>query len=68
MVTGGYNNGDLASTELLLQDASQWVYAGSLPSPRWGLRGATLGNKLIMTGEVMVMMFKYLKMTIARWP
>ena len=67
MVTGGYNNGDLASTELLPQDASQWVYAGSLPSARRGLGGARLGDKLIMTGEMMVMMFKYLKMTIARW-
>ena len=70
MVTGGYHSssgGDLDSTELLRQDASQWVYAGSLPSVRLGLRGATLGNKLIMTGEMMMMMFKYLKMTIARW-
>ena len=70
MVTGGdsgYRGSELASTELLRQDASQWVYAGSLPSARWGLRGATLGDKLIMTGEMMMMMFKYLKMTIARW-
>ena len=54
MVTGGYNNGDLDSTELLHLDASQWVYAGVLPSARRGLRGATLGNKLVMTGEMMI--------------
>ena len=52
LVTGGSGgiSGDLASSELLYQDASQWVYAGSLPSARYGLRGATLDNKLIITG------------------
>ena len=64
MVTGGYidpepgephNSGGLASTELLRQDASKWVYAGSLPSARHRAMGATLGGKLIMTGEMMVM-------------
>ena len=53
LVTGGDG---LASTELLHQDASQWVYAGALPSARYGLKGATLGDKLIMTGEMMMMM------------
>ena len=53
LVTGGYHTGNvtLASTELLRQDASQWVYSGELPSARYALRGATLANKLIMTGE-----------------
>ena len=62
MVTGGYNSGRLASTELLHQgqDASQWVYAGELPSARDGVKGATLGNKLIMTGEMIMMMYRYL--------
>ena len=54
MVTGGYHNGFLASTELLLQDASQWVSAGLLPSARKDLRATTLGNKLILTGEMMM--------------
>ena len=56
LVTGGYHTGSdaLASTELLHQDASQWVYAGELPSARGGVRGATLGDKLIMTGEICV--------------
>ena len=62
LVTGGYHTGNvtLASTELLRQDASQWVYAGELPSARYALRGATLGNKLIMTGEMIMMMYRYL--------
>ena len=60
MVTGGYigpepgephNSGALDSTELLRQDATQWVYAGALPSPRHRAMGATLGGKLIMTGD-----------------
>ena len=56
LVTGGYHTGNvtLASTELFRHDASQWVYAGELPSARGGVRGATLGDKLIMTGEICV--------------
>ena len=58
LVTGGYHNpsgGNLDSTELLPQDASQWVYAGALPSARLELQGATLGDKLIMTGDITMM-------------
>ena len=70
MVTGGYHdaggdgNGGLASTELLREHAwaTGWVYAGSLPSARYRSAGATLGGKLIMTGQLMVMMvYKYLR-------
>ena len=62
MVTGGYHNGFLATTELLHQDAVQWVYAGSLPFPRKDLRGTTLGNKLIMIGEMIMddVLYRYL--------
>ena len=55
LVTGGRSgdiSGSLASTELLHQDASQWVYSGPLPSARDCLKGATLDNKLIITGEL----------------
>ena len=54
-------SGSLASTELLPQDASQWVYAGVsstdplgglLPYARYELKGATLGDKLIMIGDM----------------
>ena len=56
LVTGGSGgiSGDLASTELLPQVASQWVYSGPLPLARDRLKGATLDNKLIITGEVVV--------------
>merc|ERR1712099_58335 len=56
LVTGG-SDGDiftggsyLDSTELLLPSATSWSYSAALPSPRVYLRGATLDNKVIMTG------------------
>ena len=41
----------LSSTELLVSLASAWVFAGELPSPRFGLRGANIDNKVLMTGK-----------------
>ena len=52
MVTGGrvsYSN-YLDSTELLLPSATSWTYSAALPSPRSRLRGATLNNKVVVTG------------------
>ena len=52
LVSGGNYDGDyLSSTELLVETASAWVYSGSLPSPRSGLRGANIDNKVLMTGN-----------------
>ena len=52
LVAGGYSRGDyLSSTELLVETASAWVYTGELPSPRNGLRGANIDNKVLMTGN-----------------
>ena len=50
LVTGGNYGGNLDSTELLLPSATSWIYSGALPSPRSSLRGATLDNKVIVTG------------------
>jgi len=56
LVTGGDywgwgGTGRLSSTELLVGlTASAWVNTGELPSPRWGLRGANIDNRVIMTG------------------
>jgi len=51
LVTGGVSgNGTLSSTELLVGTASAWVNTGELPSPRQGLRGANIDNRVIMTG------------------
>ena len=53
MVTGGYNESiRVPSTEILTSEASQWVYAGELPTGRWGATGVTLGNKLLLAGEI----------------
>ena len=41
----------LSSTELLVETASAWILTGELPSPRSGLRGATIDNKVFMTGN-----------------
>ena len=52
MVTGGVDSNfdDLSSTELLLPSATSWTYSDPLPSTRSGLRGATLDNKVVITG------------------
>merc|ERR1719411_276724 len=49
--TGSYPDNDyLSSTELLVGTASAWVYSGELPSPRSGLGGANIDNRVLMTG------------------
>ena len=50
-MTGGNEGALLSSTELLVGSASAWVFTGELPSPRNGLRGANIGNKILMTGN-----------------
>ena len=53
LVSGGItsNYDFLSSTELLLETASAWTFTGELPSPRRGLRGANIDNKVLMTGN-----------------
>ena len=41
----------LSSTELLVESSSAWVYTGELPSPRTGLRGANIDNRILMLGN-----------------
>ena len=66
LVTGG-NDFDfdslaavpLVSTEVLLPSATSWIYSADLPSPpRLWLRGATLNNKVLMTGTIIDTMKK----------
>ena len=52
LVAGGNEGALLSSTELLVGTASAWVLTGELPSPRYGLRGANIDNKIIMTGKI----------------
>ena len=52
-MTGGYTGvayGFLDSTELLRDGENQWTYSGQLPSYRYALKGATVNNKVIVTG------------------
>ena len=51
LVSGGYGSDYLSSTELLMETASAWVLTGELPSPRSGLRGANIDNRVMMTGK-----------------
>ena len=52
LVTGGYDgSAPLSSTELMVGTASAWVFTGELPSPRWGLCGVKIENKVLMTGN-----------------
>ena len=61
LVTGGYTKLELhlgrtlASTELMVEDsrgqATLWTEAGPLPSARFGLRGVSLHNTVIVTGQ-----------------
>ena len=52
LVTGGYNDSDdLSSTELLVETSAAWILTGELPTPRWGLRGANIDQRVLMTGN-----------------
>ena len=52
IVAGGYTGSDyLSSTEVLVETGSAWTLTGELPSPRYGLRGANIENKIVMTGK-----------------
>ena len=52
LVAGGWTgSAELSSTELLVGEASAWVLTGELPSPRSALRGASIDNRVLMTGN-----------------
>ena len=51
LVAGGYYSDRLSSSELLVGEASAWVLTGELPSPRTGLLGANIDNRVLMTGN-----------------
>ena len=61
LVTGGYGNAK-SSTELLVETGDAWVYTGELPSPRQGIRGVNIDNKILMTGiEIFLLKQNYQK-------
>ena len=50
LVTGGTSQGAGDSTELLLPSATSWTFSAALPYHRYSLSGATLNNKVVVTG------------------
>ena len=57
LVTGGQDGQILDSTEILeMKENSVWKMSAPLPSPRLGLRAATVGNSLHVFGKT----FEYL--------
>ena len=54
LVTGGYNDGPLSSTETLLDESGGWREVGHLPSAMGALRGVSLNNNILMTGKVVI--------------
>ena len=53
LVTGGMDSSynDLSSTELLVETSAAWILTGELPTPREGLRGANIDQRVLMTGS-----------------
>ena len=52
LVTGGWTGSDyLSSTELLVETSAAWILTGELPTPRYGLRGANIDQRVLMTGN-----------------
>ena len=53
LVTGGYNGGTLASTEVYRPSAGEWreVPGGALPRPMTDMGVVTLDNRVLLFGE-----------------
>ena len=50
LVTAGYNDEYVRSTELLVTGTSSWTLAADYPLPVTGLSGASINNTVLMTG------------------
>ena len=57
LVMGGYDGGNerLSSTEQYSLGDDSWRWSTALPLPMSGLRAATLGNIVYLTGEMMIL-------------
>ena len=51
LVAGGYDDSSLSSTETLVEGGQAWNFQQPLPSGRYGLRGISLPDTVIMTGK-----------------
>ena len=59
IVSGGYNGGNVASTETLERDGgSAWQLVASLPSARHAVKGVGLDNgRFMTTGEYWTILY-----------
>ena len=57
LVTGGWGNRDLRSTEVYRPSTGKWreVPGGALPWPRYGVRVVTLNNRVLLFGEEIIL-------------
>lgn len=46
-----------SSTEILTEGSSGWIEGGPLPSGMWGLKGVSLNNRIIMTGNILTVFY-----------
>ena len=52
LVTGGIWNVEyFSSIEILKDGDSSWTTVGNLPKALWAIRGVSVNNRIIMTGE-----------------
>ena len=54
LVTGGYGGTYLSFTETLVDGAGTWKPAGPLPVAMSGLRGVSLNNNILMSGDIVI--------------
>ena len=54
LVTGGFNDDRdaISSTEIFKLGDESWTQVGNLPLPAVGIRGASINNKIFMTGDL----------------
>ena len=57
LVTGGWGDKPLASTEVYRPSAGEWreVPSSALPRPMHGMRVVTLNNKVLLFGEKIIL-------------
>ena len=52
MVAGGYNNGQLSSTEILIKGGNSWVTVQALPRGFYGPASVSLADSVLLLGNL----------------
>ena len=61
LVTGGEEGSiPLSSTEVLVDGAANWQYAGELPLAMFALKGVSLNNDIFMTGKIIILQISFI--------